>query len=233
MAKRQKKVLDAPGVVSVFPGVCRVKVDALNVCHPALLPYIFREMILHVRKTEVTDIFGVHLEKLGELVTKQSGKRLDLPLGLLAYREFDDLVIAEKTADDTSGLSISNTTLQTEEFFASADFLEKNYERITHLVYTKWVDCDKIKGTLKLRTRQPGDVLKINDGKNTKKLQDYFVEAKIPATFRESWPIVADDSEVVWVCGHRISDTFKITQNTKRILKLTITSAFVSTKEEQ
>jgi tRNA(Ile)-lysidine synthase len=50
---------------------------------------------------------------------------------------------------------------------------------------------------LEVRTRQPGDRLA---GRN-KKLQDVFVDAKVPRADRDDWPVVVSDDEVVAVPG--------------------------------
>ena len=50
---------------------------------------------------------------------------------------------------------------------------------------------------LKVRTWRPGDRLA---GRN-KKIQDVFVDAKIPRTERETWPLVVRGDEVVAVPG--------------------------------
>jgi tRNA(Ile)-lysidine synthetase-like protein len=50
---------------------------------------------------------------------------------------------------------------------------------------------------LEVRTRRPGDRL---FGRR-KKLQDVFVDAKVPRGERDSWPVVARGEEVVAVPG--------------------------------
>jgi tRNA(Ile)-lysidine synthase len=50
---------------------------------------------------------------------------------------------------------------------------------------------------LEVRTRRPGDRL----AGRTKKLQDLFVDAKIPRAERDSWPVVVRDGRVVAVPG--------------------------------
>jgi len=48
-----------------------------------------------------------------------------------------------------------------------------------------------------LRTRRPGDCIVLEGF--TKKLQDYFVDAKIPRGKRELTPLVANDHEVICI----------------------------------
>jgi tRNA(Ile)-lysidine synthetase-like protein len=50
---------------------------------------------------------------------------------------------------------------------------------------------------LEVRVRRPGDRL----AGRTKKLQDVFVDAKVPRAERDSWPVIARENEVVAVPG--------------------------------
>ncbi len=60
--------------------------------------------------------------------------------------------------------------------------------------------------------------------KTKKKISDFFVDAKIPIYEKRHFPILeTKDGEVVWVCGQRIDDRFKVTDETKRVLKLEFT----------
>lgn len=99
---------------------------------------------------------------------------------------------------------------------------EKNQEVPTNQ-YTKWLDYDKIKKCPMIRTRQTGDYLTIADGRGgmiRKSLKSYFVDQKIPREERDRLPILAEEDHVLWVVGYRISEYYKVTENTKRILKV-------------
>ena len=74
-----------------------------------------------------------------------------------------------------------------------------------------------------IRTRQTGDYLTIADGRGGtihKSLKSYLVDQKIPQAERNRLPILAEGDHVLWVVGYRISEYYKVTENTKRILKV-------------
>ena len=52
------------------------------------------------------------------------------------------------------------------------------------------------------------------------KLKKYFIDEKIPIDIRDQIPLVAKDKEIVWIIGYVISDKFKVTKSTKKVLKL-------------
>ena len=99
----------------------------------------------------------------------------------------------------------------------------KKGEEVPLKRYTKWFDCDKIKQCVEIRTRRQGDYLTIADKRgNTvhKSLKDYMITEKIPREIRDEIPVIAVGSHVLWLAGWRISQAFKVDDNTKRILQV-------------
>ncbi len=102
-------------------------------------------------------------------------------------------------------------------------FSSKNFKDIPQNRYTKWFDYDKIEGLLTVRTRQTGDFLTIraaNGEQIHKSVKDYMVTEKIPRQDRDEIPLIAQDHHVLWLVGYRISEYYKISKNTKRILQV-------------
>ena len=87
--------------------------------------------------------------------------------------------------------------------------------------YTKWFDCDRIKGTPTLRFRQEGDYITLPGGKK-KALRRYMIDEKIPGQMRDGIPLLADGSHIIWVIGYRISEYYKIGPDTLRILQASV-----------
>jgi tRNA(Ile)-lysidine synthase len=83
------------------------------------------------------------------------------------------------------------------------------------------LDGDAAGPELFVRGRRPGDVFQPLGMRQTKKLQDFFVDAKVPRRTRDEVPIVASPSRIVWVAGMRIDDRVKITKDTQKVLCLT------------
>ena len=95
-------------------------------------------------------------------------------------------------------------------------------EEIPKKMYTKWMDYDKIKGTMQLRTRQEKDFLVLSADGRKKKLKKYFVDEKIPRQERDRILLLADGSHILWVIGYRISEGIKVTERTRRILEIQV-----------
>ncbi len=57
----------------------------------------------------------------------------------------------------------------------------------------------------------------------TKKLKEYFIDNKIPRDMRDNIPLIAIGKEIVWIAGNKISDNYKVTDNTKSVLMIVYT----------
>lgn len=85
---------------------------------------------------------------------------------------------------------------------------------------TEFFDSDKVGDRIQLRYWQPGDRFQPIGMRNDVKLQDCFVNLKISALERRKKVVaVAENGEIFWVEGMRISERFKLTPNTGRKLK--------------
>lgn len=96
-------------------------------------------------------------------------------------------------------------------------------EAIDELKANKWdevIDQSKITGNLVLRNWEPGDKFLPLGMRNSKKLSDYFIDAKIPVYNKNSSPLLVDEEKIVWICGHRIDERVKITGDTKEAVGL-------------
>lgn len=85
---------------------------------------------------------------------------------------------------------------------------------------TKWFDYDKIKKYVGFRHREPGDYLVINAAGERKSIKKYMVDEKIPECERAGVILLAEDDHVLWVAGHRISEAYKVSIQTKNVLEI-------------
>ena len=89
--------------------------------------------------------------------------------------------------------------------------------------YKKYFDYDKINRYISIRTRQEGDRFTPFGMKGSKKLKDLFIDLKIPKEERNKLPLLCFDDEIAWIVGHRVSNKYIVTKNTRNILEIKIT----------
>ncbi len=83
-----------------------------------------------------------------------------------------------------------------------------------------YLDADKIQYPLKVRTWIRADRFNPLGMKGKKLLSDFFTDLKVPAYVKNKTYLVLSNNEIIWVAGMRISESYKITRSTKRILKI-------------
>jgi tRNA(Ile)-lysidine synthase len=83
----------------------------------------------------------------------------------------------------------------------------------------QYIDADML-NNLVVRTRRPGDVFTPFGMAGTKKLQDWFVDSKIPRELRDSLPLLCSDKKVLWVIGYSLGEALRVMSETRRIYKI-------------
>jgi tRNA(Ile)-lysidine synthase len=68
-----------------------------------------------------------------------------------------------------------------------------------------------VQGPLVVRSRLPGDRIRpAGMGGRSKKLQDLFVDRKVPRGLRDTVPLVVDaGGRIVWVVGEAVGEDFR------------------------
>jgi tRNA(Ile)-lysidine synthase len=81
-------------------------------------------------------------------------------------------------------------------------------------------DFDKLVFPLTLRKWQKGDYFMPLGMNNLKKLSDFFIDQKLSISEKENIWILESENKIVWIIGLRPDERFKITNDTKTILKM-------------
>jgi tRNA(Ile)-lysidine synthase len=58
--------------------------------------------------------------------------------------------------------------------------------------------------------------------KNRKKISDFLIDEKISLADKDSLTVLESNAEIIWVVGQRIDDRFKVTDKTKRVIKISL-----------
>ena len=164
------------------------------------------------------DITSKHIDGVINLFHKEGMKCTDLPYNLQAKSSYKDVSIGIKEKDLEE--KIEERPLEEAKEFTFRVFSAKMPDTIPEKQYTKWFDYDKIEGTLTVRSWREGDYLTVLNGKHQKSLHRYFIDEKIPKDERDKILLVTQGSHVLWIVGRRISDHYKLDENTKQIIEI-------------
>ena len=86
--------------------------------------------------------------------------------------------------------------------------------------YIKYFDFDKIEKSITVRHRKEGDTFMPLGMKGNKKIKDLLMDLKVPKDKRNEIPLICFGDDIGWVVGYRISEKFKISKDTKNLLKI-------------
>lgn len=119
------------------------------------------------------------------------------------------------------------TPQQSEAVFGSYLLLIKEVEtRPTSLTTDShyiYANADEFIYPLKLRAWREGDTFKPFGMNGVKKISDFLISQKIPVNNKKNIPILVNgDGKIIWICGLRNDDRFKVKSNTKKIFILEV-----------
>ena len=87
---------------------------------------------------------------------------------------------------------------------------------------TAHLNAEMAQFPLEVRNGRPGDRFIPLGMKGRKKLKNYFIDEKIPSETRRKTPLLVSGDAILWVCGYRIDERYRVTEATQRILMATI-----------
>ena len=88
---------------------------------------------------------------------------------------------------------------------------------------TELIDFDKIKNkSIQIRNWMNGDKFQPFGMRGRKKISDYLIDIKVDRFNKEKQLVVTADEEIIWLCGQRLSNKVRVTNNTINLMELSI-----------
>lgn len=177
----------------------------------------------------VSELSYEQSRELLTVIVADTGREMSLPGGYLLRAEYGLLrVVSPRSAIREAPGEVELPVPGQAEFMGRtfsasivdirpgvlADFLARK------TVCQEMVDLDTLSLPLTIRTRRPGDRFHPLGSPGSCKLQDFFVDAKVPAWRRDRVPIVCDRAGIVWIAGHRIDHRVRMTDGTRAAVLL-------------
>ena len=222
-------------VFTEHPKAASVKLSLLQKEDPFIQKRLLFYTVCEIagRKKDITE---AHIQSIYKLLQGTGSKECMLPYQVHVYKQYEWVKIEKSEAErgisqekymELPELPVDIPSVMDVPGLGKVEFRTFPCEKsqiIPQKTYTKWFDYDRITKIMFLRPRQAGDYLTVNQQMGRKSLQDYFVDQKIPKENRNSLYVLAMDHHVVWVPGLRISEYFKITEQTEHVLQVKVLS---------
>jgi len=189
----------------------RIRIDSLSNLKPldAYIYGLFRE-------------YGfTEWEDVRSLLTAMSGKEVHSRTHRLV-KDRDFLLLTQNTVLNEHSYQIKESVTQIHtpinlSMCSVGDLEETNTN-------TLYLDKETLKYPMTLRKWQKGDYFYPLGMKGRKKLSKYFKDEKIDVIAKEKQWLLCSDNQIVWIVGKRADERFKVTDNTKNILKIMFNS---------
>ncbi len=176
-----------------------------------------------------------HFERIVDFAENaKHSKILQLPNGFYIRKDYDNLIFSKKKAQPSAPpeseelnipgrTALENWQIRAEVFDADCFDLKDFIHRKTGKV--ECFDLDKIQLPLIARPRKIGDRFTPLNLSADKKIGKFLTAEKVGFDTRKNTFVITDSKKILWLCPVRISDNAKITAETRRILRLTVSQS--------
>lgn len=182
--------------------------------------------------TSFLDFSKIEAVRRGTLQEAPTVWSLNLGGGLTCMREYDTILFSSKPPQQqlsyTYRLSLPDPPLKLEEIgkVMTMTVLGKEGFAVQEEDSGRksaWFDLDQLVLPLTVRSRLPGDTIRVMGLNGSKKVKDIYIDDKIPSSERSVIPLVCDGlGNIVWIPGVRRSMHAAVGRQTASVLLLSL-----------
>lgn len=199
--------------------IIKLKIDLLNDYHESIISEAIKSIVRE--KWDVILNYN-DLKRIFELLNKQTGLTAELSENIIAFRDRQNLIIKKKSElKNIKPLTIKiGEKKKTAAGIISITLTERNKIIYSRNTDNEYISGDNVQNKLTLRKWQNGDKFYPLGMKRKKKVSDFLIDIKMSRLGKENQLVLADGNKIIWLVGRRIDNRFKITEKTKKVLKL-------------
>jgi tRNA(Ile)-lysidine synthase len=203
------------------PGKFGLKINVLETFEDFIQGEIIQQAI--------TQIFKIHsmpmsmVDRIIDLSNSISGSKLDVNKKISVLKDREELIFFKKQIkkdidmeiDKIGEYQVGNKTI----------ILKKVTKRSVKKLADpniEFLDFDLVPARLKIKSWQQGDTFQPLGMEGTMKVSDFLTNNKVSMLDKDDVLILSSQSDILWVCGMRISHKFRVTESSKRFLKIEI-----------
>ncbi len=160
---------------------------------------------------------GTDVQNIIDSFEEQSGK-IFLSKTHQILKNRDELILSAIGLESNEEIIINTVDEFNDYGFLVEFYPNDNTLKINKSNQYAYLDANKIEFPLVLRNWAAGDAFQPLGMKGKKKLSDFFIDNKVDVLTKNKTRVLTQNNTIIWVVGYRIDDTFKITQNTQKVI---------------
>jgi tRNA(Ile)-lysidine synthetase-like protein len=206
-----EQALDAawPGLARARPGALDFDGAAWRALPPALQRAALRRAYRLLGGTETLTLERV--QQAQAVAAGPVGRRAELPGGLVLTAGYDGFTIGHPAPGDGPQLVGELDLPVPGEVPLGRWTLRSQRGAAPEGMAGRWavaLDPARLPGPLRLRGRRPGDRMQPAGAPGSRRVQDIFVDARVPRTLRDAWPIIVSGEAIIWIPGVRVAEGY-------------------------
>lgn len=215
---------------------CDIKLDKIIIRSEAfneniaILTRIIRQSLSQM-SGNLKNFDKIHIYDIIKIQKHSTGGRITLPNNINAINNYGDIEIVcteeKKYEFDEFNykLRLGENHITELNMDISLKLIKK--EEILNInsgKLIKYFNYDRINGDIVLRNKKDGDKITPLGMNGSKKLKNIFIDLKVPRQKRNKIPLLIFNGEIAWIIGYKMSEAFKIDENTNNIIEVKIES---------
>ncbi len=206
--REQVEILNDGIVTFKIPGLLKLQPREVYL-YELLQPFNFNRSVTDEISAALEEISGKQFFSATHRALKDRDLLMITELGLAGVVPAGEVLIEAKSPDIKKPVHLRFSEMENN----SALVISKSGNIVM-------LDASKLSWPLRLRKWKEGDAFVPYGMTNSKKLSDFFIDNKFSIIEKENAWLLISGNEIVWLVGHRIGNSYRITPETKSILKI-------------
>ncbi|NTW23714.1 MAG: tRNA lysidine(34) synthetase TilS [Lentimicrobium sp.] len=206
--REQVEILNDGMVTFKIPGLLKLQPREVYI-YELLQPFNFNRSVTDEISAALEDIPGKQFFSSTHRALKDRDLLMITELGVAGDVPAGEILIDVENPDIKKPIH-----LRFSEIESNSDLMISKSGSVVML------DASKLSWPLRLRKWKDGDSFVPYGMTNSKKLSDFFIDNKFSIIEKENAWLLISGNDIIWLVGHRIGNAYRITPETKSILKI-------------
>jgi len=176
---------------------CDINILEFNKLDKIIKMYVLEEYLKNIYKDDISLINNKHIDMIINKMSQNRNVNFDLPNNKKAFVEYNNF----KVIDELEKIKYEYAFTDYIKLPNDKAILVDNDTKLTSN-FVIHLNSNEVKLPFVVRTRKDGDYMIVKNMLGRKKVNDIFIDSKIPKNLRDIWPIVTDSTgEIIWIPG--------------------------------